>query len=412
MTGRLRIAVIASNRFPIRQPFAGGLESHVWHLARALADRGHDVSLFAGNGSDVAPGCRTLAVRRLMLSDAASRDISMPGEAFMNDHHAYLSVMLELARSGTAGFDVVHNHSLHHLPVAMAPMLSVPMLTTVHTPPTPWLESALTATAGEGTRLAAVSRHTARSWSHIAPDIEVVPNGIDTARWSLGSGGENLIWFGRITPEKGTHLAVAAARAAGVPLVLAGPVSDPAYFAESVEPVLSEQVRYAGHLTHDELLNLVGASSAALVTPMWDEPYGLVVAEAMSCGTPVIAFDRGGIRELLAPPGGRLVAPGDVDAMAAAITEVGDLDRRAVRQHAIDRCSADAMLNTYLALYQKMITETGGSDDDRLLRAPSRFRAPGEGDEHIRTAQPSGHGADQSAGTRTESVHLRCPASA
>ncbi|WP_395308629.1 glycosyltransferase [Mycobacterium sp. AMU20-3851] len=412
MTDRLRIAVIASNRFPIRQPFAGGLESHVWHLARSLADRGHDVSLFAGNGSEVAPGCRTLAVRQLLLSEAATRDISMPGEAFMHDHHAYLSVMLELARSGSADFDVVHNHSLHHLPVAMAPMLAVPMLTTVHTPPTPWLESALTATAGEGTRLAAVSRHTARSWAHITPDIEVVPNGIDTAHWALGHGGENLIWFGRITPEKGTHLAIAAARAAGVPLVLAGPVSDPAYFAESVEPHLGGQVRYAGHLTHDELLNLVGASSAALVTPMWDEPYGLVVAEAMSCGTPVVAFDRGGIRELLAPQAGRLVAPGDADAMATAIPEVLGLDRRAVRQHAKDRCSADAMLNTYLALYQQMITGTGGSDDDRLLRAPSRIRPSGAGDEHLRTAQPPGHGADQSAGTGTESVHRRCPASA
>ncbi len=410
MSRPLRIAVIASNRFPIRQPFAGGLESHIWHLARALADRGHQVSLFAGTGSDAAPGCRALEVRRLKLSDAAAQDISMPGLAFMNDHHAYLGVMLELARTGE--FDVVHNHSLHHLPVAMAPMLPVPMLTTVHTPPTPWLESALTVTGGAGTRLAAVSQHTARSWSHIAPDIEVVPNGIDTARWSLGAGGDNLVWFGRITPEKGTHLAIAAARAAGTPLVLAGPVSDPAYFAESVEPQLGGQVRYAGHLVHDELLDLVGESAAALVTPMWDEPYGLVVAEAMSCGTPVVAFDRGGIRELIAPRAGRLVPPADVGAMAAAIPAALALDRHEVRRHAIARCSADAMLTSYVELYQQMITDVGGRDDDRLLRAPSRLRASGSGDEHLRTPAPPGHGAHQPAGTRAEPVQLRCPASA
>lgn len=412
MTARLRIALIASNRFPIRQPFAGGLESHVWHLVRALAGRGHSVSLFAGTGSDTAPEWDALTVRRLALSDAAKHDTSMPAEAFMADHHAYLSVMLELARTGADSFDVVHNHSLHHLPVAMAPMLDVPMLTTVHTPPTPWLESALTATSGEGTRLAAVSRHTANSWAHITRGIEVVPNGIDTTHWALGPGGDELVWFGRITPEKGTHMAIAAARRAHLPLVLAGPVSDPIYFARFVEPMLDEQIRYAGHLTHDELVRLVGSSSAALVTPAWDEPYGLVVAEAMSCGTPVVAFARGGIPELLDPCGGRLVPPGDVDAIAAAIPEVLALDRVAVRRHAMDRCSAEAMLDNYLTLYQQMITEPGGEDDDRLLRAPSRLRAPRESDEHRRPAEPAGHRVDQPAGAATAPVHLRSRASA
>lgn len=412
MTGRLRIALIASNRFPIKQPFAGGLESHVWHLARALAARGHSVSLFADNGSDTAPDWHALTVRRLALSDAAKRDTSMPAEAFMADHHAYLSVMLELAQTGAECFDVVHNHSLHHLPVAMAPMLDVPMLTTVHTPPTPWLESALTATSGEGTRLAAVSRHTAHSWAHIARDVEVVPNGIDTTHWTLGPGGDELVWFGRITPEKGPHLAIAAAHRARVPLVLAGPVSDPVYFAQSVEPMLDHRIRYAGHLTHGELAQLVGASSAALVTPAWDEPYGLVVAEAMSCGTPVVAFARGGIPELLDPCAGRLVAPGDVESMAAAIPEVLALDRFAVRRHAKDHCSAEAMLDNYLTLYRHMITEHGGKDDDRLLRAPSRLRAPRASDEHRGTSEPSGHRVDQPAGTGTASVHLRCRATA
>lgn len=412
MTPRLRIALIASNRFPISQPFAGGLESHVWHLARALAGRGHSVSLFADAGSDTTPEWHALTVRRLALSDAAKRDTSMPAETFMADHHAYLSVMLELAQTGADSFDVVHNHSLHHLPVAMAPMLDVPMLTTVHTPPTPWLESALTATSGEGTRLAAVSRHTASSWAHIARGIEVVPNGIDTAHWTLGPGGDELVWFGRITPEKGPHMAIAAARRAGVPLVLAGPVSDSDYFARCVEPLLDHRIRYAGHLTHDELVQLVGASAAALVTPVWDEPYGLVVAEAMSCGTPVVAFARGGIPELLDPCSGRLVAPGDVDAMAAAIPEALALERVSVRRHAKERCSAEAMLDTYLTLYQQMITKRGGNTDDRLLRAPSRLRTPRAGDEHRHMSEPAGHRVDQSAGTPTTPVHSGCRASA
>ncbi|MGW0161416.1 glycosyltransferase family 4 protein [Mycobacterium sp. NPDC003323] len=412
MTAALRIALIASNRHPIRQPFAGGLEAHVWHLARALVRRGHQVSLYAAQGSDAALTCDALTVRELHLSDAARADTSMPADAFMTDHHAYLMLMLDLARTGDRRFDVVHNHSLHHLPVAMAPMLPIPMLTTVHTPPTPWLESALATGGCAGTRLAAVSRHTAAAWRHVAPDIDVVPNGVDISAWRLGPGGRHLVWFGRITPEKGTHLAIAAARRAGLPLVIAGPISDPDYYAGAVAPELDDDISYAGHLDHHDLMTLVGSAAAALVTPMWDEPYGLVVAEAMSCGTPVVAFDRGGIREMLAPAAGRLVPPGDPAAMADAIGEVITLPRAQVRRQAIDHCSEGAMVQTYLALYTTMISHPEGGDDDRLLRAPSRLRASGQVHEHHRTDVTTRDGAQQSPGTAAESVRRDHRASA
>lgn len=348
--------------------------------------------------------CDSLQVCELDLSDAAQADISMPAAGFMRDHHAYLTLMLELARDGSRRFDLIHNHSLHHLPVALAPMLAVPMLTTVHTPPTPWLESALTTGAGVGTRLAAVSRHTAASWRHVAPDIDVVPNGVDTAAWRLGPGGRRLVWFGRITPEKGTHLAIDVARRLQLPLVIAGPVSDPAYFDRAVAPRLDDQIRYAGHLAHDELVTLAGAAAAVLVTPMWDEPYGLVVAESMSCGTPVVAFDRGGIAEMLDPQAGRLVAPGDVDAMASAVPQVVGLPREEVRRRAVRSCSEEVMLQSYLSLYTEMITGVGGKDDDRVLRTPSGLWASGPRDKHRRTHDPSGDRVDQSHGAAAEPV--------
>jgi glycosyltransferase involved in cell wall biosynthesis len=390
---KLRIALIASSRFPISQPFAGGLEAHVWHLSRALAGRGHDVSVFAAPGSDRDLGCHSLAVRTLQMSESARADPSMSPESFMADHHAYLTLMLQLAASGRSDFDIVHNHSLHYLPVAMASILSIPMLTTVHTPPTPWLESAIDASGGVGTRFAAVSGHTAALWRDAIGHITVVPNGIDSGRWPLGAGGGPLLWLGRITAEKGPHLAIAAAQRARRPLVLAGPISDSRYFDRQVKPRLGGEIRYAGHLDQARLAEMAGQASVALVTPMWDEPYGLVVAEAMCCGTPVVAFDRGGIPELIAPQAGRLVPAGDIESMAAAIPEAATLARGEVREHAVRRCSSESMLGAYLDLYQEMI-EHREDGHDRLLHPPSGLRAPGARDEHLRTTALPGYSAE------------------
>ncbi|MCZ4076505.1 glycosyltransferase family 4 protein [Rhodococcus sp. H36-A4] len=349
----LRIALIASNRFPIKQPFAGGLEAHTWHLAHALADAGHQVTLFAGPGSDPGLNSSCLSVDYLSLSERAKADVSMPADAFMSDHHAYQQLMLDLASDRR--FDVIHNHSLHYLPIAMAPSLSTPFLTTLHTPPTPWIESAIATFKGMGPRFAAVSYHTASMWNGIVDDVDIVPNGVDVGSWHQGAGGPYLVWSGRFTPEKGPHLAIRAAEIAGYPLKMAGPVSDPDYFSREIGPRLGPQCTYVGHLEQKELAALVGGAAAALVTPTWDEPYGLVVAEALACGTPVAAFARGGIPEIVTNESGTLVPIDDVDALAAAIPRTVSLSRTEVRAHAVRRCSAETMLEAYLQLYRQMI---------------------------------------------------------
>ncbi|WP_107656997.1 glycosyltransferase [Nocardia suismassiliense] len=354
-TERLSIALLASNRHPIRQPFAGGLEAHVWHLARALQSRGHRVTLFAADGSDSDAADAILRVRAFSPSTTASTDSSMPPRQFLADHHAYLTVMTDLSATAPTSFDVVHNHSLHYLPVAMAPVLGVPMLTTLHTPPTPWLESALDVSKGIGSAFVAVSRYTAQSWDHVVRGVDVVPNGINLSAWPAGPGGADLVWFGRLTPEKGAHLAIEAARRTGRRLHLAGPVSDAQYFRESIEPRLGRETVYHGHLDQAALARLVGSCAAALVTPLWDEPYGLVVAEALACGTPVAAFARGGIPEIVDSDCGRLVTPGDVDALADGAAQAVTLSRTHARGRAETSCGLDAMVEAYLERYHQLI---------------------------------------------------------
>ncbi|WP_245155214.1 glycosyltransferase [Nocardioides sp. 1609] len=349
----MRICLIASNRFPIREPFAGGLEAMTHVLAGELAARGHDVTLFAGPGSDVDLPVRLLVPAAFEASTAALADRNAPSACWLAEHHAYLGLMLDLARTGSEEYDVVHNNSLHHLPVAMASAVDVPMLTTLHTPPLPLVESAISLDP-LGSTFAAVSAFTAAAWAHAVP-ATVVHNGIDLARWYAGDGGGPAVWSGRVVPEKAPHAAMDACRRAGVPLVLVGPAHDQQYYRTEIEPRLGDGIEYAGHLTHAALGRLLREASVAVVTPAWDEPYGLVASEAMACGTPVAGYARGALPEVVGAGGGVLAPADDVDALAAAVLAAGRLDRRAVRAHAEATCSLTRMVDDYERCYEDLL---------------------------------------------------------
>jgi glycosyltransferase involved in cell wall biosynthesis len=354
--------VIASSRFPVAEPFAGGLEAHTHSLVAELRRRGHEVDLFAAPGSDVALRARELRVLPFVSSRAARADLAAPPEWWMREHHAYLGLMLGLQRD-VGRYDLIHNNSLHHLPIAMSAAVGLPVVTTLHTPPLPWLESAVSL-ADDQCRFIAVSAAMARQWGHCV-DADVVHNGVDPLRWPAGPGGPQhparprAVWSGRLVPEKAPHLAVLAAREAGMDLDLVGPVGDHAYVEEVLTPLLGDGVRHLGHLTQPELSAVVGRASVAAVTPQWEEPFGLVAAEAMCSGTPVAAFDRGAMAELVTAETGRLARPGDVAGLAAAMTEAARLDRDQVRRTAVSSFGLTAMVDAYEQVYCRAVAEVG-----------------------------------------------------
>lgn len=349
----LRICLVASSRFPVAEPFAGGLESQTYALARGLADRGHAVTLFAAPGSDVGKGVEVIAAEKFEASPKARADVGAPAEEWMREHHSYLGLMLDVAGPKLSDFDLIHNNSLHHLPIAMSSAVAAPMVTTLHTPPTPWLESASRYSSSRMV-YTAVSKFTSDQWAHVV-QATVIPNGIDVSAWRPGNGGSEAVWFGRIVPEKGLHLAIAAAKRAGFTLNIAGPKHDPEYFDAIVRPHLGNGVNYVGHLTRDELRNLVGASAVTLVTPCWDEPFGLVAAESMAAGTPVAAINRGGLAEFVSPESGRLAPRGNIKALSKAIGEASQLCRSTVRQYAAESLSVNRMITSFESLYLQQV---------------------------------------------------------
>ncbi len=346
----MRICLIASPRFPIREPFAGGLEAHTHGLSLELRARGHDVTLFAAPGSDPELRAEELPVQVFAPSDAARSDVGATPDWWIAEHHAYLALMLRL-REGAHDFDLVHNNSLHHLPIAMASLTGVPMVTTLHTPPLGWLESALRF-AGPECHFITVSAAMQRAWRHVVAS-RVVHNGVDTHLWREGPGGGRGFWFGRLVPEKAPHEAVEAARRAGLPLDLVGPKLDPHYFETQVQPLLSAHVRYLGHLPQRSVRHLVGSARVLLLTPSWDEPFGLVAAESMSTGTPIAGYARGALPEIVTACTGSLAAAGDIDGLARAVALAGDLDRATVAREARSRFGVVAMVDAYEELYHQ-----------------------------------------------------------
>jgi glycosyltransferase involved in cell wall biosynthesis len=306
-------------------------------IAEGLVARGIDVTLFATLDSQTAATLDGVCV------NGYAEDPTMDGRVWEALHVAHA-----LARSGE--FDLVHNH-LDWLPLAFAAHVRAPLVTTIH------------GFSGRGILPAYVN---ARSSSYVsisdadrAPELDYVAtvhHGIDLEALPFSAaGGPGLVAFGRIHPDKGTAEAIAIARRTGRPLVICGIVQDAAYFREQVEPHIDgDRVTYLGSVGPERRAAVLGSAAALLHPIAFDEPFGLSVVEAMACGTPVVAYRRGAMPEVVDEGVTGFLVDG-VESAAAAVDLAAALDRGAIRRVAERRFGAARMVDDYLAVYERLI---------------------------------------------------------
>ena len=306
-------------------------------LTEGLVQRGVDVTLFATADSVTSAHLESVAPH------GYAEDPTMDGRVWEALH-----IARALERSHE--FDLVHSH-LDWLPLALDAQWQAPLVTTVH-----GFSGAAILPAYEHARSALVSISDADR----APSLRyaaTIGHGLDTAAFPAGAGGDDLLSFGRIHPDKGTADAIDIAERVGRRLLIAGIVQDEEYFDELVRPRIDDdRVVYLGAVGAVERPEVLGSAAVLLHPIHFDEPFGLAVIESMLCGTPVLAYRRGAMPEVVDDGvTGLLVDPHEgVAGAARAVARAAAFDRTVVRAHARQRFSADRMVDSYLDLYRDL----------------------------------------------------------
>lgn len=359
----MRIVMLAPIKRPITPDTTVSRNRVIVDLTTELLDRGHKITII-GTADSSLSGADIIGVVPNGLNFLPT------AENPFYQHTSYLTQMIKTLVDRQNEFSLVHNHMYpEFLPLLALSSLKIPMLTTVHAQMTEELKAALA--SFPNSNLVTISE-AAREASGL--DISVIHNSVDTDFFLPVDGTKDYFLFvgrmsaardkeGKFIDPKGVGNAIAAAQKAGIKLKIVGNVEDAAFFDTLIRPHLSEKLEFVGEvsseqkLTREQMRDLF-AGAQALVNPInWEEPFGLVMAEALSCGTPVIAFNRGAVKEIVVDSKVGFVIDhhSGIDGFVDAIKKIDQIDRNACRDHAVAHFSKRRMVDEYERLYFSLL---------------------------------------------------------
>nr|WP_221401598.1 glycosyltransferase family 4 protein [Truepera radiovictrix] len=336
--GGVKIAMLAPIAWRVPPRHYGPWERVVSLLTEGLVRRGVDVTLFATADS------QTQARLSAVVPRPYEEDPTLDAKVWEGLHLANLFEQAD-------AFDLIHNH-YDFLPLTYSGLVRTPVVTTIHGFSSARILPVYRRYNGR-THYVAISdadRHPELTY------LATVHHGIDLGAFTLRETPEDyLLFFGRLHPDKGAAEAIQVAQRAERPLVLAGIIQDQRYFEREIAPHLGDRVRYVGSVGPEERNRLLGGAAALLHLINFDEPFGLSMVEAMACGTPVIATPRGSVPEIVRDGVNGFVVTG-LEAATAAVAQLPELDRRAIRADAAARFSQERMVDDYLRVYERILT--------------------------------------------------------
>jgi glycosyltransferase involved in cell wall biosynthesis len=336
----MRIGILSPVSWRTPPVHYGPWESVVSLLSEELVRAGLDVTLFATGDS------RTSGKLVAVCERAYSEDRSIDPKV---SECLHISEIFERA----AEFDLIHNH-FDFLPLTYSRLVDTPVLTTIH-----GFSSAKILPVYR--KYNGTSHYVAISDSDRSAELDYVAtvhHGIDIGQFPFrGAPGKYLLFFGRIHPDKGVLEAIDVARQLGIRLVIAGIVQDHEYFTAKVEPCIDgTTVEYLGSVGSDQRAAVLGGALALLHLIRFDEPFGLSMIESMACGTPVIAFNRGSIPEIIRNGETGFIVE-NIKGAASAVADIGQIDRNTCRADVETRFCSERMARDYIRVYRQILSE-------------------------------------------------------
>lgn len=333
----MRIAVLSPIAWRTPPRHYGPWEQMASNVAEGLVDSGAQVTLFA-TGDSITSG-----ILNSVVSAGYEEDRSQDAKVIECLH---ISNLMERA----GDFDIIHNH-FDFLPLTYSRLINTPMITTIHGFSSKKIIPVYEKYNSTSSYVSISDADRAEELNYIG----TVYNGIRSDDFTFNEYAEDyLLFFGRIHPDKGTKEAVQIAKGSKRRLIIAGIIQDQRYFDEDIQPQLSDEIQFIGHAGPEKRKQLLGGASALLHPINFDEPFGLSVAEAMHCGTPVIAFNRGSMPELI-QDGKTGFLVNHADEAVAAVNHLSSINRHDCHKWAEEQFSSKKMVADYISLYKKII---------------------------------------------------------